>query len=132
MVLCRVSYLMTASSKCLVDKVLLILETADGFEVEDELSFSVYVSNTEEPSFLVKKKCDITEPHPTPSVENSPSDGAKEKEDTNLNSAIVADASRGMKQPGLIILGVDQFYLKLDEHAVKLGVGCVSEAMGYL
>ncbi|XP_046438631.1 uncharacterized protein LOC124190107 isoform X2 [Daphnia pulex] len=31
-----------ASSKCLVDKVLLILETADGFEVEDELSFSVY------------------------------------------------------------------------------------------
>jgi hypothetical protein len=57
----------------------LILETADGFEVEDELSFSVYVSNTEEPSFLVKKKCDTTEPHPTPSVENSPSDGAKEK-----------------------------------------------------
>jgi hypothetical protein len=57
----------------------LILETADGFEVEDELSFSVYVSNTEEPSFFVKKKCDITEPHPTPSVENSPSDGAKEK-----------------------------------------------------
>ncbi len=33
----------------------MILETADGFEVEDELSFSVYVSNTEEPSFLVKK-----------------------------------------------------------------------------
>lgn len=49
-----------------------------------------------------------------------------------MNSAIVAAASRGMKQPGLIILGVDQFYLKLDEHAVKLGVGCVSEAMGYV
>ena len=49
-----------------------------------------------------------------------------------MNSAIVADASRGMKQPGLIILGVDQFYLKLDEHAVKFGVGCVSETMGYV
>jgi hypothetical protein len=49
-----------------------------------------------------------------------------------LNSAIVATASRGMKQPGLIIIGVDQFYLKLVVHAVKLGVGCVSEAMGYV
>lgn len=37
-----------------------------------------------------------------------------------------------MKQPGLIILGTDKFYLKLDDHAVKLGVGCVSEAMGYV
>ena len=48
-----------------------------------------------------------------------------------MNTAIAAAASRGMKQRGLIILGVDQFYLKLDEHAVKLGVGCVSEAMAY-
>ena len=46
-------------------------------------------------------------------------------------STIAAAVSRGMKPPGMIILGVDQFFLKLDEHAVKLGVGCVSEAMGY-
>ncbi len=62
-----------ASAKCLVDKILLVLETADGFEIGDEISFSVYVSKTDEPSFLVKQNCDITEPHPTPSVENATS-----------------------------------------------------------
>ena len=49
-----------------------------------------------------------------------------------MNAAIAAAASREMKQQGLIILGVDQFYLKKDEHAVKLAVDCVSEAMGYV
>jgi hypothetical protein len=49
------------------------LETADGFEIGDEIYFGVYVSKTDEPSFLVKQNCDITEPHPTPSVENATS-----------------------------------------------------------
>jgi hypothetical protein len=44
-----------------VDKAKLILETADGFEIEDEEAFSIYVSNTNTPAFLVKEICETAE-----------------------------------------------------------------------
>ena len=37
-----------------------------------------------------------------------------------------------MIQPGLLILGPNKFFLKLETEAVCLPVGCVAEAVGYL
>ncbi len=37
-----------------------------------------------------------------------------------------------MVQPGLLVLGKDKFFIKVDNEAISLPVGCVAEAIGYL
>ena len=46
--------------------------------------------------------------------------------------AIQEANTNGMVQPGLLVLGKEQFFVKVESEAICVPVGCVAEAVGSL